>query len=285
MSPAETSRGLCFVVSPIGADKSATRERADRVLRYVISPAAESVGFRVERGDEITKPGAVVEQIIANLISAEAVVADLTELNPNVFYELAIRDSFRMPAVLVAEVGTVLPFDLVQQRTIFFDHTDLQSVDVAKRRLADALVQSIGNPTVSSPVSKAAERGTLERERSLLTLSESVTDALRAEVQRLISESPQRAQSVESPPDDIGAVVLRLLFVAEEHGVIIPWPRDLADVVERLGPLGLRKVHPADLEALRRYWRRWPAGTRTNGEFRANTLVRREMWRRGIDHR
>lgn len=287
MSRSEANRGLCFVISPIGADHSATRERADRVLRYVISPAAESVGFRVERADDITKPGAIVAQVISNLVSAEAVVADLTGLNPNVFYELAIRDSFRRPAVLVAEVGTVLPFDLVQQRTIFFDHTDLHSVDLAKRRLAAALVASLENPTAGSPVTRAAELGVLAREHGRLTLSDSVTDALRAEVQRLISEAPQHEQSVERKPSagDLDAAALRLLWVAEEVGVTVPKPLQLANVVEHLGARGLKRVYTADLLALRRYWRSIPAGFRPAAVFRANTLVRREMWRRGVDHR
>ena len=84
----------CFVISPIGTSGTDGYKRAKNVLTYVISPAAEEVGLKAERADDLSQPGSVATQIIQQLISAKMVVADLTELNPNVFYELAVRDSF-----------------------------------------------------------------------------------------------------------------------------------------------------------------------------------------------
>ena len=71
----------------------------------------------------IDESGSINRQIIRHLIEDEMVVCDLTGLNPNVMYELAIRHSYGKRAVIVAENDTDLPFDVVDQRTVYFDHS------------------------------------------------------------------------------------------------------------------------------------------------------------------
>ena len=63
-------------------------------------------------------------------------VADLTDLNPNAFYELGIRHSSLKPAIHVARAGTSLPFDTVAQRTIFIDLSEWQSIERGRSLLA-----------------------------------------------------------------------------------------------------------------------------------------------------
>lgn len=152
---------LCFVVSPIGSAGSETRQRADNVLNYVIQPAATAVGLVARRADQIDAPGSITSQIIQRLLAAKAVVADLTESNANVYYELAVRDSFRLPVVLIAEVGTTLASDIFGQRTIFFEATDLGSAIPAIPRITLALKEAMANPAAASPVHVAAQLGAL----------------------------------------------------------------------------------------------------------------------------
>lgn len=58
------SEQTCFVISPIGEEKSETRENADLVLKHIIRPAVSEAGFKVERADEIDKSGIITNQII-----------------------------------------------------------------------------------------------------------------------------------------------------------------------------------------------------------------------------
>jgi hypothetical protein len=61
------------------------------------------------------------DRVISDIINAELVVADLTELNQNAFYELGIRHSTEKPTIHVARAETTLPFDTVSHSTIFVD--------------------------------------------------------------------------------------------------------------------------------------------------------------------
>lgn len=104
----------CFVIAPIGDEGSEERRRSDGILNYIVRPAAEELGLTAVRADEIARPGSITLQVIEHVLEAQAVVADLTEHNPNVFYELGIRHTARKPTVLIAEEGERLPFDVGQ---------------------------------------------------------------------------------------------------------------------------------------------------------------------------
>jgi len=157
----EPANDECFVVSPIGPEGSSVRRRADNVLNHVIRPAAKEVGLTALRADEIDAPGSITSQIIQKLLAAKAVVVDLTDRNPNVYYELAVRDSFKLPVVLIAEDGTERASDLLGQRTIFFNSSDLASAMGAISRITTALKEAIANPSAASPVQAAAQLGAL----------------------------------------------------------------------------------------------------------------------------
>ena len=125
----------CFVIAPIGNPDSDTRKRSDQVLRHVIKPAVASCGYEAVRADEIEKPGMITSQVIQHIVTDPLVVADLTEYNPNVFYELAIRHALRKPFIHLIEEGEQIPFDIASTRTIYVNHRDLDSVASAKNEI------------------------------------------------------------------------------------------------------------------------------------------------------
>lgn len=92
-----TDEKSCFVISPIGEPDSDTRKRADQILKHVVKPAVAECGYTAVRADEIDKPGIITSQVIQRVVTDPLVIADLTERNPNVFYELAIRHALRKP--------------------------------------------------------------------------------------------------------------------------------------------------------------------------------------------
>ena len=152
------SSPLCFVIGPIGNEGTEFRKHADMMLHALIKHVLEhgEFGYTVRRADEDADPGMIGDRMISDLIHAELVVADLTDLNANAFYELGIRHSTEKPTIHVARVGTILPFDNVSHRTIFMDLTDWHSIELGRTRLA-AAARAIGSPhfRVSNPITQA----------------------------------------------------------------------------------------------------------------------------------
>jgi len=151
----------CFFVAPIGEEGTEIRKRSDGVLQFIVSRAAEELGLRAVRADQISSPGQINLQVIEHVLSAKVVVADLTGLNPNVFYEVAVRHTAKLPIVLIAEKGTNLPFDISQMRTIFFDHTDLADADACRTSIVAQLSDVLRTGIVDSPISTAIDVASL----------------------------------------------------------------------------------------------------------------------------
>lgn len=119
---------VCFVISPIGSDDSVERKHADLVLGSLIEPALEDLGLTAVRADKISKPGLITGQVLDHLTRAKIVIADLSFGNPNVYYELALRQALRKPLVQITRASDSLPFDVGQFRTVVIDMTDIYSL-------------------------------------------------------------------------------------------------------------------------------------------------------------
>jgi hypothetical protein len=143
----------CFVISPIGEKGSATRTRADLVFEFVIQKALNTT-FEIERADRLSEPGLITNQIIDRVINADLVIADLSERNPNVFYELAIRHIARKPYIHIIAHDEDIPFDNAGVRAIKVDVQDLRSVEDATNELR-AQVESAMSGKIESPISIA----------------------------------------------------------------------------------------------------------------------------------
>ena len=130
-------RRTCFVVSPIGQPGSNTRQRADAVLKQVIQPALilSNVEYKATRIDNKGGAGNIGETIIDLLLSADLVVADLTDLNPNVMYEIGIRQAWGLPVLPIIQASQIgkLPFDLKDMRIVTYGLT-------SKKARIDAIV-------------------------------------------------------------------------------------------------------------------------------------------------
>lgn len=199
---------LCFVVGPIGKEGSPERKHSDLLLNAVIKAVLEQkeFGYVVKRADQDADPGMIGDRVITDIINAELVIADLTDLNPNAFYELGIRHSTEKPTIHIARAGTILPFDNVAHRTIFVDLTDWHSIEQAREHLAKS-VRAIKEPTykVSNPITQANASFRMRQ-------SEDPKDRLIAEMQERMTAientiSPKVARDWDDVPTKIAAAL------------------------------------------------------------------------------
>lgn len=162
-SAKDDSKPVAFVISPIGDPDSPERKRADQILKHVIKPVASELGYGVVRADKISKPGIITSQILEHIMNDALVIADLTDHNPNVFYELAVRHTIKKPVIQVIREGQKIPFDVAPTRTIPIDHKDLDSVEEAKKELMNQIKAVEEDPSlVDSPISVAVDLHSLK---------------------------------------------------------------------------------------------------------------------------
>ncbi|MBH0330118.1 hypothetical protein ABH14_09975 [Brevibacillus brevis] len=129
----------CFVVCPIGADGSEIRKRSDQVLKHIITPTCERNDYEVVRVDRIHDSDAINQTIIKHLRESELVITDLTDHNPNAFFETGYRLALGKPMIQLIQEGQSLPFDVAGTRTIFYNLYDPDKLENTKEKLYETI--------------------------------------------------------------------------------------------------------------------------------------------------
>lgn len=141
----------CFIITPIGDEKDEIRRHIDGVIDNIIKPVMENE-YEVNVAHRLFNTGSINKQIIEQIYNSDIVIANLTQTNPNVMYELAFRHTLGLPAITIAVDGTKLPFDVISERTIFYKD-DIQGVGEAKEELKKYLSQiDYSNGKTTGPI-------------------------------------------------------------------------------------------------------------------------------------
>lgn len=106
----------CFVIMPIADPDAYNKGHFLRVYEDIFKPACERVGFVPVRADEVKQTNLIHLDILQKLIESPMAICDLSSRNPNVLFELGLRQAFDKPTVLVQEVGTPKIFDIAPLR-------------------------------------------------------------------------------------------------------------------------------------------------------------------------
>ena len=93
----------CFAIMPISDPTGYEAGHFLKVYEDIFKPAIEEVGYTPHRVDEDSASSLIQTKIIRNLIEAPMAICDLSTRNPNVLFELGIRQAFDKPVVLVQE--------------------------------------------------------------------------------------------------------------------------------------------------------------------------------------
>jgi hypothetical protein len=130
--PSGSSKLTAFVILPFDErDPKHPGGFFAEVLRSLITPSAKESGFTVKTANR--QGSDVIQSTIVNdLIEADLVIADLTEHNPNVMFELGFRMAQDKPVVLLKALGTGPLFDVDNMLRVFEYNPNLWQTTIEK---------------------------------------------------------------------------------------------------------------------------------------------------------
>lgn len=135
----------CFVIMPFGSSSPELKKKFDGVYKGIIVPAVQEAGYEPIREDISATPGSIPKSIIKKLAESRMVVADLTGINPNVFYELGIRHVLsKSGTVLIISKGEKIPFDNASHRVIQYTN-ELADLDDIHQQIVTAIANRENN--------------------------------------------------------------------------------------------------------------------------------------------
>lgn len=134
----------CFMMMPFGP-------WFDKYYQDIYSPAIRDAGFEPVRADEIFHAGSFVEQVWEQIEKAEVLLADLTDRNANVFYELGLAHAAGKPVVFTTGKMDDVPSDLRHLRVIVYDIREPDWSSRLRKSITDYLRNAKAEPEKSIP--------------------------------------------------------------------------------------------------------------------------------------
>ena len=139
----ESIQDACFTIMPFS-------DWHDHYYKHVYKAAIAEAGLKPVRADDLSRSSTIINDIWQYTKDASIVLADLSDTNPNVFYELALRHALKKPVIQLIDSKDKIPFDVSTTRTIKIDYKDLDSVAEAKKELKKQIIAVEPNPEMRS---------------------------------------------------------------------------------------------------------------------------------------
>jgi hypothetical protein len=107
----------CFVLMPF-----TNNNNLQVVYKDYVKPIIEGrCGLKCERADDINSISGIMQSVWESINRARLLIADLTNRNSNVFYELGIAHTLGKPVIMITQAMKYIPFDLRHLRCIIYD--------------------------------------------------------------------------------------------------------------------------------------------------------------------
>jgi hypothetical protein len=157
-----------FIIMPFSQTiPEHTEEYWTSHYEHLLKPSIQGItDLPIERSKVVRTD--ILRDIIRNLIVSQIVLADITDLNANVMWELGVRQSFRNGTIVIAEEGTQIPFDISIKGMIKYPkltsdphyHSEMSKF---KENLKIAIDDCVNNPNIndSHVLETISGRGTI----------------------------------------------------------------------------------------------------------------------------
>lgn len=101
------------------------RDQFTSVYEKVIMPTCRELNLTIKRGDDFSSTtGSIIQEVWSAIYNCRIVIAEVSEMNANVYYELGIAHTLGKPTVLITQTEPEeLPFDIRHLRFIHYANT------------------------------------------------------------------------------------------------------------------------------------------------------------------
>lgn len=120
MSDTKEAKERCFVIMPISDQGDYPAGHFTKVYEQIIKPAVEEAGYEPYRVDENNICDSIINKIFNAIQDCPMAICDLSNRNPNVLYELGLRQAYDKPVVLIQDDKTQKIFDVSGISTVFY---------------------------------------------------------------------------------------------------------------------------------------------------------------------
>lgn len=110
---------------------------SDRIWLRIIKPTVESLDFQIIRADDLFGAD-LMEDIWEGILTSRIVIADITNRNANVFYELGLAHAIGKDVILITQNVDDIPFDLNRFRHIDYED-NADGYDILKNKLENTI--------------------------------------------------------------------------------------------------------------------------------------------------
>ena len=252
MTAESQRRPKAFVIMPFAED-------FDDVYTSFIRPSLEEAGLDVLRADDIRSQQNILRDVVTGISQADLVIADLTDSNANVYYELGIAHALGKRVVLLTQDLDELPFDLRAYRVIPYD-THFARIEAASTQLQSVAEEAIrgqlpfGNPVTdflpsetrlfpSPPMEQIAGLRPSESEQEELGLLDHLANVEEGldTVTEIVSTVSERMESIGSATNQIAARIRSLIespgpqFVRDSRTLVMGLAQHIGDFSRFLG--------------------------------------------------
>lgn len=137
----------CFVIMPIADMEGYEPGHFSRVYEHLIKPACANAGFEAHRADFVAASNYIIIDILRKILDSDMVICDLSGRNPNVLYELGVRQAFNLPTVLIKDTKTPKIFDIQGLRYTEYNHAlRIDEVQKERDRIQLSISETAANP-------------------------------------------------------------------------------------------------------------------------------------------
>lgn len=132
----DRGRVRCFIVMPFSREWSADVHRT-------LVDACKTLDVCPVRGDDVFTPTDILDDIWLGINDSTLVIADITDRNPNVLYELGIAHTLAKPVIILSRNAGDIPIDLSSRRVILYGQNEKDWHEVLLRKVSESIKETL----------------------------------------------------------------------------------------------------------------------------------------------